>query len=47
MTGRQALTDMRRLVGVPGEGEETAPLPRLEQLDALLEEFARPAWPSS
>ena len=38
MTGRQALTDMRRLVGVPGEGEETAPLPRLEQLDTLLEE---------
>ena len=38
MTGRQALTDMRRLVGVPGEGEETAPLPRLDQLDALLEE---------
>jgi signal transduction histidine kinase len=38
MTGRQALTDMRRLVGVPGEGEETAPLPRLEQLDSLLEE---------
>ena len=38
MTGRQALTDMRRLVGVPGEGEETAPLPRLEQLESLLEE---------
>lgn len=38
MTGRQALTDMRRLVGAPGEGEESAPLPRLEQLDSLLEE---------
>ena len=38
MTGRQALTDMRRLVAVPGEGEESAPLPRLEQLDSLVEE---------
>ena len=44
MTGRQALTDMRRLVGVPGEGEETAPLPRLEQLDVAARggSFGRP-----
>ena len=35
-TGRQALTEMRRLVGILGEGD-AAPLPRLDELDGLVE----------
>jgi len=36
-TGRQALTDMRRLVGIPGGGGGQ-PAPRLEELDGLVEQ---------
>jgi signal transduction histidine kinase len=36
--GRQALTDMRRLVTMPGTGEAAEPMPGLGQLDMLLDE---------
>lgn len=36
-TGRQALTDMRRLVGMLGEEGSAGPMPSLEQLDGLLD----------
>jgi signal transduction histidine kinase len=39
-TGRQAMSDMRRMLGILGESERegTDPLPRLDSLDALLAE---------
>jgi signal transduction histidine kinase len=37
-TGRQALTDMRRMLGILGETEDAEPMPGLDRLDALLEE---------
>ena len=39
-TGRQAMSDMRRMLGILGEGERegTGPIPRLDGLDALLAE---------
>jgi signal transduction histidine kinase len=43
-TGRQALTEMRRMVGVLRSGSEApdlAPPPTLEQLDRLVENFRR------
>jgi signal transduction histidine kinase len=36
--GRQALTDMRRLVTMPGASEAAEPMPGLGQLDALVNE---------
>ena len=35
--GRQALVDMRRLIGILGQEDVREPMPRLEQLDALVE----------
>jgi signal transduction histidine kinase len=35
-TGRQALTEMRRMLGVLGQGEPPGPMPGLELLDDLL-----------
>jgi signal transduction histidine kinase len=37
-TGRQALIDMRRMVGVLGEGEAHGPMPGLDRLGDLLEQ---------
>jgi signal transduction histidine kinase len=37
-TGRQALIDMRRMVGVLGEGEAQGPMPGLDRLGDLLEQ---------
>ena len=37
IAGRQALVDMRRLIGILGQEGVTDPMPRLEQLDALVE----------
>jgi signal transduction histidine kinase len=35
-TGRQALTEMRRMLGVLGEGEPAGPMPGLDLLDELI-----------
>jgi signal transduction histidine kinase len=35
-TGRQALTEMRRMLGVLGEGEPSGPMPGLDLLDELI-----------
>jgi len=35
-TGRQALTEMRRMLGVLGEGEHAGPMPGLDLLDDLI-----------
>lgn len=37
-TGRQALGDMRRMLGILGEGEGNGPMPGLDSLDDLLEQ---------
>ncbi len=37
-TGRQALTDMRRMLGILGETESQEPMPRLDRLGDLLEQ---------
>ena len=37
-TGRQALTDMRRMLGILGEGESQEPMPGLDRLGDLLEQ---------
>jgi signal transduction histidine kinase len=37
-TGRQALTDMRRMLGILGEAESQEPMPGLERLGDLLEQ---------
>jgi signal transduction histidine kinase len=37
-TGRQALTDMRRMLGILGEAESQEPMPRLDRLGDLLEQ---------
>jgi signal transduction histidine kinase len=37
-TGRQALTDMRRMLGILGEGEAQEPMPGLDRLGDLLEQ---------
>ena len=37
-TARHALTDMRRMLGVLGEGETLAPMPRLDRLGDLIEQ---------
>jgi signal transduction histidine kinase len=37
-TGRQALTDMRRMLGILGEAESQEPLPGLDRLGDLLEQ---------
>jgi signal transduction histidine kinase len=46
-TGRQALSDMRRMLGILGEGEHAGkgPLPRLDSLDALLDEVRAAGLP--
>jgi signal transduction histidine kinase len=36
LTGRQALTEMRRMLGVLGEGESAGPMPGLDLLDDLI-----------
>ncbi len=36
--GRQALTEMRRLIGMPGDDAPADPMPGLQQLDALLDQ---------
>ena len=48
-TGRQALTEMRRLVGLmrEGEAEPTAPLPSLEHVHALADELRGAGVPVS
>lgn len=38
VTGRQALTDMRRMLGILGDGEAEEPMPRLDRLGDLLEQ---------
>jgi signal transduction histidine kinase len=43
--GRQALTDMRRLVTMPGTGEAAEPMPGLAQLDALVDEVRSAGLP--
>ena len=37
-TGRQALTEMRRLVGILGTGNDGAPMPRLSEVDTLVDQ---------
>jgi signal transduction histidine kinase len=37
-TGRQALTDMRRMLGILGEPESAEPMPGLDQLGTLVEQ---------
>jgi signal transduction histidine kinase len=50
-TGRQALAEMRRLLGVLGSADDTsaplAPQPGLAELDHLIEQFRRAALPVS
>jgi signal transduction histidine kinase len=38
VTARQALTDMRRMLGVLGEGESLDPMPRLDRIDDVIEQ---------
>ena len=38
-TGRQALTDMRRMLGILGDQEASDPTPGLDRLDELLEQL--------
>ena len=38
LTSRQALTDMRRMLGILGEGASQEPLPGLDRLGDLLEQ---------
>ena len=38
-TGRLALTDMRRMLGILGDQEASDPTPGLDQLDALLDQL--------
>ena len=46
-TGRQALSDMRRMLGILGESEREGkdPMPRLDSLDALLDEVRAAGLP--
>ena len=46
-TGRQALSDMRRMLGILGEHEPAGndPMPRLDSLDALLDEVRAAGLP--
>jgi signal transduction histidine kinase len=46
-TGRQALSDMRRMLGILGEHEPegNGPMPRLDSLDALLDEVRAAGLP--
>jgi signal transduction histidine kinase len=46
-TGRQALSDMRRMLGILGEHESEGnePMPRLDSLDALLDEVRAAGLP--
>ena len=46
-TGRQALSDMRRMLGMLGESEREGndPMPRLDSLDALVEEVRAAGLP--
>jgi signal transduction histidine kinase len=46
-TGRQALSDMRRMLGILGESEREGndPMPRLDGLDALLDEVRAAGLP--
>ena len=37
-TGRQALTDMRRMLGILGESQTAEPMPGLDQLGALVDQ---------
>jgi signal transduction histidine kinase len=47
-TGRQSLTEMRRLLGLPHEGEDRAdlsPQPTLDRLDDLIRQFSEAGLP--
>jgi signal transduction histidine kinase len=44
-TARTALTDMRRMLGILGEGASQEPLPGLDRLDALLEQIRAAGLP--
>ena len=44
-TGRQALTEMRRFLGMLGEGEMQEPMPGLDRLDELLEHVRSAGMP--